>query len=205
MNFILYMNFLYYIMKQYTEDDVNQALDAIASGQSLRKAAIQWGIPRSTLQDRLNGNQPWNGAFSSRQRLSTTQENHLSQWVLSQAALGLPPTHSQLKDFAERVLRTQGDSQPLGKHWVQAFLKRNPSIKVQRSKSIDSKRINGASTNVIRRWFRYLTLPGIKDIKPANRFNMDESGILEGRGDNGLVLGSSEKKAVRKKQPGSRV
>ncbi|CCF42035.1 transposase, partial [Colletotrichum higginsianum] len=33
---------------------------------------------------------------------------------------------------------------------------------------------------------------------------MDETGILEGQGSNGLVLGMSETKSVRKKQPGSR-
>ncbi|OHW95288.1 transposase, partial [Colletotrichum incanum] len=33
-----------------------------------------------------------------------------------------------------------GDTQPLGKRWVNAFIRRNPSIKVQRSRSIDSRR-----------------------------------------------------------------
>ncbi|KZL85302.1 transposase, partial [Colletotrichum incanum] len=33
---------------------------------------------------------------------------------------------------------------------------------------------------------------------------MDETGILEGKGSNGLVLGSSEVKAIQRKQPGSR-
>nr|XP_036576140.1 transposase [Colletotrichum truncatum]KAF6782823.1 transposase [Colletotrichum truncatum] len=32
---------------------------------------------------------------------------------------------------------------------------------------------------------------------------MDETGILEGRGSNGLVLGSSETRSIRKKQPRS--
>ncbi|WP_461110078.1 hypothetical protein [Tessaracoccus terricola] len=33
---------------------------------------------------------------------------------------------------------------------------------------------------------------------------MDETGILEGRGSNGLVLGSTEARNLQKKQPGSR-
>ena len=33
---------------------------------------------------------------------------------------------------------------------------------------------------------------------------MDEAGLLEGQGSNGLVLESAEKRSVRKKQPGSR-
>ena len=41
-------------------------------------------------------------------------------------------------------------------------------------------------------------------MKPANRYNMDEAGLLEGAGSNGLVLGGTKKRSFRKKQPGSR-
>ncbi|KZL86690.1 transposase, partial [Colletotrichum incanum] len=43
----------------------------------------------------------------------------------------------------------------------------------------------------------------VQAIKPANRYNMDETGILKGKGSNGLVLRSSEVKAIQRKQPGS--
>ena len=33
---------------------------------------------------------------------------------------------------------------------------------------------------------------------------MDESGIMEGCGANGLVVGSSERRSIQKKKPGSR-
>ncbi|KAH9233098.1 hypothetical protein K456DRAFT_53766, partial [Colletotrichum gloeosporioides 23] len=52
--------------------------------------------------------------------------------------------------------------------------------------------------------FKHLAIPEITAIKASNRYNMDETGILEGRGSNGLVLGSSETRSIRKKQPGSR-
>ncbi|KZL65386.1 transposase [Colletotrichum tofieldiae] len=38
----------------------------------------------------------------------------------------------------------------------------------------------------------------ISAIQPANRYNIDETGILEGYGANGLVLGRAETKSVRK-------
>ncbi|KAK6206190.1 transposase [Colletotrichum tabaci] len=191
-------------MSQYTEDEVNQALEAISNGQSIRKAAQQYGVPRTTLQHRLQGTQTRASAFSDLQRLTVSQEAKLAEWVRIQHALGLPPTHQQVKLFAERILHTMGDTQPIGRGWMQAFIRRNPSVKVQRSRPIDSRRVNGASTEVIRDWFKHLAMPEIISIKPANRYNMDETGILEGQGSNGLVLGMSETKSVRKKQPGSR-
>jgi 4-hydroxybenzoate polyprenyltransferase len=81
---------------------------------------------------------------------------------------------------------------------------RNPSIKTQRGKRVDSVRLNGATRPVITAWFKYLALPAIRLIKPENRWNKDETGIMEGQGSNGLVLGSSEHRALIKKQPGSR-
>ena len=34
---------------------------------------------------------------------------------------------------------------------------------------------------------------------------MDEAGLIEGQGTNGFVLGSESRRAITKKQPGSRV
>ncbi|KAF4921140.1 Jerky protein-like protein-like [Colletotrichum fructicola] len=188
-------------MVEYIEFEINRAIDAVTSGSSIRQASKIYGIPFTTLQNRLSGTQKRRDAFEDLQRLSASQEAKLASWVQVQADLGLAPTHSQLREFAQRILRAMGDTQPLGKRWVDGFKRR---IKVQRSRSIDSRRVNGASTEVIRDWFKYLAMPRIQAIKPANRYNMDETGILEGKGDNGLVLGRAETKSVRKKQPGSR-
>ncbi|CCF45332.1 transposase, partial [Colletotrichum higginsianum] len=172
-------------MAQYTEYEVNQAIQAVSDGQSLRKAAREYGIPITTLHNRLTGTQARAAAFSDLQRLSPDQEAKLAEWVRIQHALGVAPTHQQVRAFAERILCAMGDKEPIGKGWIHAFLKRNPSIKVQRSRLIDSRRVNGASTEVIRDWFKLLAIPEVKGIKPSNRYNMDETGILEGQGSNG--------------------
>ncbi|KAM9874692.1 hypothetical protein VDGL01_11249 [Verticillium dahliae] len=103
-------------MPSYTEDEVNQALDAVTNRQSIRKAAIHSGIPIPTLHRRVQGAQSRASAFTSQQKLSPTQEKHLVEWIRIQAALGLPPTHSQVREFAERILHPQGGPQTLGKN-----------------------------------------------------------------------------------------
>lgn len=79
------------------------------------------------------------------------------------------------------------------------FLRRNPILKTKKQFYIDSARVNGATTEIIRKWFQKLALPHIKAIKPENRWNMDEAGIMEGMGDNGLVVGSAYKRFIQKK------
>ena len=191
-------------MTKYTETDIHHALEAIASGVSTKKASRDWAVPRATLYNRICGRECRKDAFSALQRLTKTQEKQLTEWILLQDALGLPPTHSQIRQFAQRMLAVKGDHIPLGKHWMQAFLRRNPAIRTQRCHHRDSTRVNGACTEVIRPWFNKFYIPEIQATKPENRYNMDEAGIMEGLGENGLVVGSSEKRSIQKKTPGAR-
>jgi hypothetical protein len=84
------------------------------------------------------------------------------------------------------------------------FLRRNPILRTKRQLHIDSTRVNGATTEIIKKWWPKLTILAIKAIKPDNRYNMDEAGIMEGMGDNGLVVGSVHKRFIQKKHPGSK-
>jgi hypothetical protein len=76
------------------------------------------------------------------------------------------------------------------------FLCRNPILKTKKQFQIDSSYVNGATTEVIKKWWEHLTLPRIKAIKPENHWNMDEAGIMEGIGDNGLVVRSVYKRFI---------
>ena len=132
-------------MPRYTEDDIAQALNDVANKKPIRQAAREWDVPYHTLRNRVEGKESHSNAAESQQRLSRVQEDHLTQWVLTQEALGHPPTHGQIKEFAQRVLAIKGDNQPLGKRWIQAFLKRNPILKTKRARTIDSQHVNGAT------------------------------------------------------------
>jgi 4-hydroxybenzoate polyprenyltransferase len=84
------------------------------------------------------------------------------------------------------------------------FLRRNPILKTKRQFHIDSARVNGATTEIIRKWFQKLALSYIKTIKPENLWNIDKAGIIEEIEDNSLVVRSAYKRFIQKKQPGSR-
>jgi hypothetical protein len=124
------------------------------------------------------------------------QEEHLTRWILTQGGLGYAPTHAQIKHFAARILAIGGDTQPLGQHWIQHFLARNPAVRTIQGKRIEALRLNGASTENIQLLFRQLNDPTIHNIEPHNRWNMDETGIMEGYGINGLVVGAKELKSI---------
>ncbi|KAL8318152.1 hypothetical protein RB597_001529 [Gaeumannomyces tritici] len=190
--------------KQYTEVQIAEALRLIDAGASIQSAAAAQGIPYHTLRHRFHGARPQKEAHEKAQRLLPEEESHLAKWVTIQAALGLPPTHGELRFFAEKILRTTGDSQPLGRHWVKAFLRRNPQIEVQRARRMENARVNGATTDIIQSWWPRLSVPEIASIPPKYRHNMDEGGLQEGRTGNGLTLGLAGTRALHRKEPGSR-
>ena len=70
---------------------------------------------------------------------------------------------------------------------------------------MDIKRLNRASTDIIKAWFRRLAIPVISAINLQDRWNMDETGIMEGLRINGLCVGSSETKEALSKHLESRI
>jgi len=106
----------------YTEDDVQRALKEVVEGKSIRKAGLDWGVPRSTLQERIYGRVILREAKEPFQRLSPVQEQRLTDWVLTQETLGRSPTHAQIRAFAGRILVARKDATPLGKRWMAGFI-----------------------------------------------------------------------------------
>jgi hypothetical protein len=65
---------------------------------------------------------------------------------------------------------------PLGQKWVQHFLKRNPTIKLQRAKSIEQARVEVTKEQVMA-WFAvFKHIVTDNNVKPENIYNMDETG-----------------------------
>ena len=123
---------------------------------------------------------------------------------MAQETLGLSLTHGQIREFACRLLVIKGDQKELGKQWIEGFLRHNLILRTKRARNIDFVQVNNAIILIIKSWFSCLAIPEIAVIKPENRYNIDESGIIEGCEVNRLVVRSSKRRFIQKKQLGSR-
>jgi hypothetical protein len=188
-------------MPKYSDKDLKEAIEDAKSGTSLRRAANQHGVPYSTLRNRIHGKPTRNEAHEWRQLLPKSQEDLLCDWLIMQDKLGMALTHGQIWKLAISMLGENGRNQQIGKYWVTGFLRRNKRIKTLKSKGIDQKRIGRSRPDLIRRFFDLLDQPGVKSIPPRNRWNFDETGVFQGLGTNGLVVGQSQLRSTIKKQP----
>ena len=194
--------------KKYTEENLQKAISAIRNGSmSVRKAAEEWGVPPSTIQSRIKKGVRPKGEYEATvlQKLSPTQEKHLAAWITIQEDLGVPVSHRQIRLFADRILQANGSSETVGNGWLPRFFKRHPEVKTKKVKRVDYKRIEGATTEIIRTWFEKLVLPAIEDILPEHRGNMDEVGVMEGMGTNGLCVERQGTRVAIAKSPENRI
>ena len=84
---------------------------------------------------------------------------------------------------------------------MEGFLRRNPSVRTMKGKSIESARLSNTNTKTIQDFLQRLNEPTITAIPPQHRYNMDKSGIMEGLGNNGLVVGASKLREAYVKKP----
>jgi hypothetical protein len=129
------------------EHAIQSAISDLNSGvyTSQRKAAAAWGIPRSTLQERLKGCAPHAIAHYRQQRLTPEQEDLLLEWILEEDARSQPPSHARVREMAVRILRLGGDHDQLRQRWISSFLTRQPRVASIVGRSIEASRAEAAS------------------------------------------------------------
>src|SRR5205814_6433108 len=173
-------------MPQYTEADVELAIEDVLEGVSIRRAALLRGVPRQTVNNRILGRQTNRQVNEANQRLTNAQEERVAKWILTQEALGYAPTHGQTRFLVQKILAKGGDTRPLGKKWLDGLKERRPEVRGKLGRRRDFRRANGASPENIEKFFALLDT--VSWVKPENIYNTDETGIMEGQGINGLVL-----------------
>jgi hypothetical protein len=68
---------------EYDEDAIAKAmLEVTEKRLSQKKSAQKWGVPRTTLSDRLGGQEATKDQIQPNQHLSRNQETYLVSWIL---------------------------------------------------------------------------------------------------------------------------
>ncbi|RYP74072.1 hypothetical protein DL771_003261 [Monosporascus sp. 5C6A] len=165
-----------------------KAIDEVADGRSIRAASKRYQVERTYLRRRIEGIQTREEYNKDRQKVSEVLEDRLAKWIVTQGQLGYAPPHARFRAYAQRLLVNSNSRERLGKKWVTRFLQRHHEIRTLKGRAIDYRRLNGATEATCNVLFDRLALPEIRKIYSRNRYNADEFGVMEGMGDNSLVL-----------------
>ena len=186
--------------KTYTEADLQLAISDIKAQRvrSVNQAATIYNVPESTLVDRRAGKRMRRDCEANSKRLTKLEEEAIVQRVLEQSAQGLAPSRSIIREMADKLLRSQG-SNPVGKNWVDNFVKRTPELQKRWSRPYDYQRAACEDPAAIQRWFDLIQETKLKyGITDDDIYNFDETGFIMGKILSQMVITGSEA-AGRKK------
>ena len=115
---------------------------------------------------------------------------------------GVSPSHARAREMATRILRMNGDERPLGKRWIQKFIRDNPRVSSVIRRPIEAARVEGTHPDAIQEFYSmYQEMIHRYNIQPCNTWNMDEHGIALRVCTNSTVLGDSSRRRAYVKSP----
>ena len=168
--------------KLWEKETVNLACDAVVNkDMSIRRAEAEYGIPKSTIHDRVIGRVRV-GAVSGPQRyLSDREEAELVRFLLGCARVGYAHTRKQIVAIVQSYLQyKKGLAVNLSNGWWQKFRLRNKELTVRTAERLAYCRAVATDQAILNSYFDLLeqTLADNDLLSaPSRIFNVDETGF----------------------------
>ena len=99
------------------------------SGQlSIRRAALQSNVPKSSLGDRVSGRVVPGATSGTPTYLTPTEENELVHFLLSCASIGYAKSRKEVIAIVQRILMAKGATKTISGGWWESFSHRHPNL-----------------------------------------------------------------------------
>lgn len=176
--------------KDYTEEQLQECLQRIQSREmSQRNASAAFGIPRSTIKNKLKGKHPKNVGRS--RVFSEAEETAFEQHLIKLSDYGFPVVESDFRMAVKYYLDKKGavvelfkDNLP-GYEWTRLFLKRHVNLSVRMSSNIKKVRAQVGAAE-INNYMDNLSV-ALKDIPPSRIWNYDETNLSDDPGNKKVI------------------
>ena len=168
------------VNSSYKEGRLELAVQAFQNNQfsSIRAAARAYDVPRDTLRRRLAGIQPKRHSTPKNRLLTPTEEQQLTERVLSMDQRGMPPTFASVRAMASLLASEHGQPIQPGKCWVRNYINRNDALKSKYNRKYDYQRSKCEDPAILRAWFEtYLRVKTEYGILDEDTYNFDETGF----------------------------
>lgn len=170
---------------QYNHDDLDKAVNQVNLGHmSIRKAAATFGVPKSSVHDRISGRVDISARPGKQTVFPPEIERLLADRMKEAAEMGFGINRQQLKAKAARLsdklkLKTPFKNGIPGDDWVNGFLKRN-NLSLRSQVALSNVRSRMLNKTVTKKYFEELsaTLNELKLTECPDRiWNMDETSV----------------------------
>ena len=167
--------------KVWTHISMEQAMKAvIQDGMSIRKAACVYGVPKSTLGDRISGKVLPGTKSGPPSYLTEKEEQELVTFLTRSSAIGYGRTRKEVIAIVERLLCSHGIHKYVTNGWWESFSKRHPELVLRTASTLSISRAKASDWEIVNNYFDILedTLEQNDLLShPCQIFNIDESGM----------------------------
>ncbi|KAF7205929.1 uncharacterized protein [Nothobranchius furzeri] len=178
--------------KKWSEEAMERALIEVKSGRcTVRQAAKEFGVPKSSLGDRVSGRVTPGSRSGPAQLITSADEKLLVDFCLYMSKHGFPLTKQQVVSFASSIYKRRHRRvafSKLGQTWWLNFRKRQEkNITIQPADSVVRGRTACVRTEAVDQFFRLLNsvtnTHGLRD-KPHQIYSCSETSFQLGRKKN---------------------
>ena len=168
--------------QQYAAECMLKAVEAVQRGDiSIRRAAEEYGVPRTTLQDKLSGKVSFNARCGAARRLLTDEEESaLAAFLVGCVSIGYSKSRKDVLAIVQQILYSRNATSEVTKGWWESFCARHPDVTLRHADPLSFSRAAANNPDVIHRYFDLLEVTmranGLTH-RPAQIFNCDESGM----------------------------
>ena len=158
-----------------------KALDSVqGGGYSVRRAAEEFSVPKSTLHDHLAGKVVAIGHSGPPKYLTDEEEEELEEILAGCASVGFARSQQQVLELVQEVVNRKGYMVRVSHGWWDSFRRRHPNLTLRTASPLSYARVMGSDPAVIGKYFDLLerTLSDNRLLdKPSQIFNLDETGM----------------------------
>lgn len=101
------------------------AMKAVKDGTSVYRAAIEHGVPRMTLQNRVSGRVVHGRKLGPKPYLTVTEEKEVANFLVQTAKAGYGRSRKQIMQIAEKAARDKGllkEDKTISSGWFCRFM-----------------------------------------------------------------------------------
>ena len=143
--------------KKWTEERMERAIKSITwNGVSVRRAAADYNIPKSTIYDRLSGKVLSGAICGAPKYLTDKEEEELESFLIGCSQIGFGKTRSDVIILVQKLLHSRGIERDVSSEWWESFLRRHPNVTLRTPASLSKVRAIATNPVVINQYFDIL-------------------------------------------------
>jgi hypothetical protein len=169
--------------REYTQKDLEDAVAACDPRNpnriSITKAVQRFGVPKTTIRNRILGAINCSDAHKAEQTLSPEEETVLANYCKLRGYRGVPLGKQEIIKLATELC-----GRKVGTNWIYGFQRRHPELKFRWAQRGEAKRASGLNRTNVDAYFKDLEhIMATENILPKDIYNLDEKGLEQSGGD----------------------